>query len=41
MSNQPPPDLAVGNVREPGAIKTFGVLHLVIAGLGLVMLILT
>jgi hypothetical protein len=39
MTNQPPPDLAVGNVREPGAIKTFGVLHLVIAGLGLVMLI--
>ena len=34
MINQPPPDLAVGNMREPGAIKTFGVLHLVIAGLG-------
>jgi hypothetical protein len=36
MTNQSPPDLAVGNEREPGAIKTFGVLHLVIGGLGFI-----
>jgi hypothetical protein len=40
MINQPPPDLAVGNVREPGAIKTFGVLHLVIAGVGCLTLLI-
>lgn len=37
MSPQPPADIPDVMVREPGEVKTFGVLHLVIAGLGIVM----
>lgn len=37
MPPQPPRDVPDVMLREPGAIKTFGVLHLVIAGYGILM----
>jgi hypothetical protein len=37
MPPQPPRDLPDVMLREPGSIKTFGVLHLVIAGYGILM----
>ena len=37
MSPQPPADIPDVMVREPGAIKVFGVFHLVIAGYGIIM----
>jgi hypothetical protein len=37
MSPQPPPGLPDVMVREPGAIKTFGVIHLIMAGYGIIM----
>ena len=43
MSNQPPAGMPMAPQmqREPGAIKTFGVLHLVIAGIGVLTLLYT
>ncbi len=37
MPPQPPRDVPDVMLQEPGAIKTFGVLHLVIAGYGMLM----
>jgi hypothetical protein len=37
MPPQPPRDVPDVMLQEPGAIKTFGVLHLVIAGYGILM----
>ena len=37
MSPLPPPGLPDVMVREPGAIKTFGVIHLIMAGYGIIM----